>query len=108
MENRLSMPAGECGMLAGILTAMLQKCIELDAFGSHVFTFTFTDSTATKSTVNRDRSPSPQLTFLITCLTTKLQEQELAKETGTRTVQLLAVHVAGVRNVGADCLSRAR
>ena len=37
-------------------------------------------------------------------LTKKLQE--LAKETGTRTVQLLAVHVAGVRNVGADRLSR--
>ena len=101
MENQLSMPAGKCGMLAGILTAMLRKCIELDAFVSHAFTFT--DSIATKSTVNHDGSPSPQLTFLITWLTKRLQE--LAKETGTRTVQLLAVHVAGVRNVGADRLS---
>ena len=32
MENQLSMPAEECGMLLGILPEMIKKCWELGAW----------------------------------------------------------------------------
>ena len=104
MQNYLSMPAGECGMLVGILPEMMKKCEELGVWVTHAFRYT--DFMATHSAVNSDGSHSPQMSFLVTDLQERLEQ--VAADAEEATTQLLAVHVPGVRNTGADNLSRGK
>ena len=66
----------------------------------------YTDSVATRSSVNSDSSDSPQMSYLVGNLREGMER--VAAAAVEKTTQLLAVHAPGVRNVGADRLSRGR
>jgi hypothetical protein len=98
--DKLSMPAGELGTSASLLPAFIKTAAKLGMTLTHVVAFT--DSNATKTAVNGNAFGSLQLNFLVQDLFETL-DGEADREA---TVQLLAVHVPGMRNCKADCLSR--
>jgi hypothetical protein len=86
--------------LASLLPAFIEKVARLGMTLTHVVAFT--DSDATRSAVHGNASGSSQLNFLVQDLFETLDGQ--ADEEAI--VQLLAVHVPGVRNCAADRNSR--
>ena len=102
--DKLSMPAGELGTSANLLPAFIKTAAKLGMTLTHVVAFT--DSDAIRSTFNVIASGSPQLNFLVQDLFEMLDGQA----DGEATIQLLAVHVPGVRNCAADrlrCIAKA-
>ena len=89
IDNVISMPAGE---LFGLVVITLTVIKRLEN-ASHMILYT--DSDAAAIAINRNSSSSKQMDFLL---------QKLQQELGT--IQLLAVHIPGVRNGVSDDLSR--
>ena len=89
VENIISMPAGELFGLVVIALAVIKRLDNV----THVVLFT--DSDAAAIAINRNSSSSKQMDFLLQ----KLQDNLV-------TVQLLAVHIPGIRNGVSDDLSR--
>jgi hypothetical protein len=87
--NRISMPAGEMLGMAAMVVACLA---ELEAV-HHVVTFT--DSDATRATMNSGASPAPQLNAIVQWMLAWADD-----------VQFLAIHQKGARNEAADGISR--
>lgn len=89
MENEISMPAGE---LFGLIVMALAL---IEHLGSVTHLVMFTDSMATAAAVNTDASSSEQMNHLMRCFTPRIGA-----------VQLLAIHIPGVKNGISDGLSR--
>jgi len=124
-DNVLSMPAGELGMMVVAICVFRRAAVMRGHLISHLYCYT--DSIATRATINHDGSPSPQLNHLAVALATRLEQDEDEdsgdeadvlpglSEAGPGTeplrmppLQLLAVHIAGTgtSNRAADAFSR--
>jgi hypothetical protein len=87
--NAISMPAGELLTMA----AMVVACVTELCAVSHMVAFT--DSDATRATINSGASPAPQLNAVVQWMLM-----------WTEDVQFLAIHQRGARNDAADGISR--
>jgi hypothetical protein len=88
-EGAVSMPMGELYGGVAFLVALLEAYPDTKAV------YWFTDCDAAKAAVNSSASPSPQMNHLLRWLFDKYSH-----------VRLLALHIPGKRNWGADGLSR--